>query len=52
MKVVDEHEKNEEVLYLSQLKPLDGVAESSDISVAEEDDIGEPQPPMEATCDR
>ena len=51
VKVVDEHEKIEEVLHVSHLKPLDGAAESSDISVAEEDDIGEPQTPRETTCD-
>ena len=49
VKVVDEHEKHEEVLHVSHLKPLDDATESSDVSVAEEDDIEEPQLPWEAT---
>ena len=51
VKIVDEHGKNEEVLHVSHLKPLNDAAESSDVSVAEEDDIEEPQPPREATSD-
>ena len=51
VKVVDDHEKNEEVLHVSHLKPVDDAAESSDVSVAKEDDIEEPQPPRETTND-
>ena len=51
VKIVDEHGKNEKVLHVSHLKPLNDAAESSDVSVAKEDDNEEPQPPREATCD-
>ena len=51
VKIVDEYGKNEEVLHDSHLKPFNDAAESSDVSVAGEDDIEEPQPPKEATSD-
>ena len=51
VKIVDELGKNEEVLHVSHLKPLNDAAESSDISVADEDDNEEPHPPREAKCD-
>ena len=52
MRIVNEHGKNEEVLHVSHLKPFDDAAASADVSVAEDDDVEEPQPLREAISTR